>query len=250
MKKFQFIFIIFLLSYFQSAYLSPMTQLSSKTLPTIVLNSAVGPPLSTVSQNGFLDELSKIIFRKIGYKLIIDKLPAERALRSANNGLIDGEIIRVKGMSKLYTNLIRIPESIVTLKFVAFSKTEIDLSSKWDALANKEIAFITGWKIFETKVPKTASITKTTDHHELFTLLQKDRTDIVLFTQYSGYYMIDKLKLKNVKRLRPDLAEKKMFMYLNKKHKSLIPKITKALITMKSDGSYNKLVAKHLLSLE
>ncbi len=250
MKKFKIVAIIIFCFDIQVTYSTPVAQFNLKTQPTIILNSAGEPPLSSTIQDGFLDELALKIFNNLGYKLIIEKLPAERALRSANSGLIDGELIRVKGMNKLYTNLIRVPESMINLKFVAFSKTKIDLSSGWNALANKEVAFITGWKIYEKKVPKTAHVTKTTNYHELFTLLQKNRTDIALFSLYSGYYMIDKLKLNNIKRLKPVLAEKKMFMYLNKKYESLIPKIAKALARMKSNGSYNKLAAKHLLSLE
>ncbi|VAW91607.1 hypothetical protein MNBD_GAMMA22-2776 [hydrothermal vent metagenome] len=250
MKKFQIFALFFLCFNFATVYSTPITQLNSKALPTIVLNSAVQPPLSTPKQDGFLDELAVKIFKKIGYKLILANLPAERALRSANSGLIDGELIRVKGMNNIYTNLIQIPESLITLKFVAFAKTKVNLSSGWDALKNKEIAFITGWKIYEKNVPKTASITKTSNYHELFTLLQKNRTDLALFSLYSGYYAIDELKINNVKPLVPELAEKKMFMYLNKKYKLIVPKIAKVLAKMKSDGSYNKLAAKHLLSLE
>ncbi len=232
---------------------SPASQanvaLSNNSRPTIILNSAADAPFTTESRDGFLDELAKKMFHKIGYDLIIEVLPPERALKSANSGLIDGEIIRVAGMNKVYPNLIRVSNNMITLKFVAFSKKTIDITSGWSALKNKEVAFITGWKIYENLVPKTASITKTNNTRELFILLKKERIDIVLHSQWGGTYMIDKLQIKDIVMLQPALATKKMFMYLHNKHKSLIPKLNAALMEIKNNGSYKKLVSEHLIPL-
>ncbi len=224
--------------------------LNTSTQNSIVLNSAAESPLTTTTNDGFLNVLANRLFKKIGYNLIVEKLPAERALRSANNGLIDGEIIRVAGMEKIYPNLIRVPEKMMVMSFVAFSKKQSNLSSGWSALANKEVAFITGWKIYELKVPKTTSITKTKDSKELFTLLQKNRIDIVLYNRWAGFFMIDKMQLKDVHIQLPELANKDMYLYLHKKHKALVPQINNALKLMKQNGGYQKLVDKHLKPLE
>lgn len=215
----------------------------------ITLNSAAEAPMTTESKDGFLDELAQELFRKIGYQLKLDKLPAERALRNANNGLIDGEIIRVEGINKFYPNLVPVSEKLMTMNFVAFSRKENALKGSWSGLAKKEVAYITGWKIYDIKVPKTSSITKTSDSKELFTLLGKDRVDFALYIRWGGHYMIDKLKIKNVHLQQPELAKKDMYMYLHKKHSALVPQLTAALVEMKKNGSYQKLVAKHLTPL-
>lgn len=221
--------------------------LSDNSRPIIILNSAADAPFTTESRDGFLDELAKKMFNKIGYKLIIEVLPPERALKSANSGLIDGEIIRVAGIDKVYPNLIPVSDNMMTMEFVAFAKKPIDIKSGWSALQKKEVAFITGWKIYEKRVPKTAYITNTNNTRELFILLKKERIDIVLHTQWGGAYMINKLQIKNTILLQPTLATKKMFMYLHNKHKLLVPKLTAVLTAMKNNGSYQKLVTKHLV---
>ena len=134
-------------------------------------------------------------------------------------------------------------------EFSVFSKKQINLQYGWDNLKDKNIAFITGWKILENNVPKTATITKTKNSQQLFTLLKKDRADFIIYELWGGKYLINKLQLDNVDMRPPALAKKEMFIYLHKKHTALVPRLTQALIEMKKDGSYQGLVKKHLTVL-
>ena len=218
--------------------------------PQLVFNVTGQPPLNTPAQDGFMDEVSREALKRIGYDLVINRQPAERALRSANTGLIDGEMSRIQGLNKMYANLIRVPEKIMDWDFFIFSKKAINLQQGWQSLKEKNIAFITGWKILENSVPESAVITKTKNSRQLFTLLEKDRTDYIVYEHWGGQYLINKLQLDNVVIQSPALAKKEMFMYLHKKHATLVPKLSKALAEMKNDGSYQRLVKKHLTILQ
>jgi len=145
-------------------------------------------------------------------------------------------------MEKIYPNLIRVPEKLIDWHFVAYSKQPLDLTNGWESLANKNIAFITGWKIFEQHSPRSATVTKVRNADQLFTLLNKNRTDIALFNLAGGNYLIDKLHLEDVKAQSPPLAVREMFIYLNKKHSQLVPELARALSDMKTDGTYAKIV--------
>ena len=217
--------------------------------PTIVLNTAADEPLSTKSHNGFLDEITIHIFNKIGYSVVINKLPAERALRSANRGLIDGEIARVGGMDKIYSNLVRVPEKIMNWDFFVFSKKPINIQDGWVALANKNVSIITGWKVLEINTPKTAVITKVKNSRKLFTLLEKDRTDFVIYEHWGGNYLVNQSQPNNISMRKPALITRDMFIYLHKKHSALVPRLSQALVNMKKDGDYDRLAKKHLLPI-
>jgi len=218
--------------------------------PTLVLNAVGQPPLNTETHDGFMDEVSREAMKRIGYKLVIDNQPAERALNSANKGYIDGEISRIKGLNITYNNLIRVPEKIMDWEFVVFSSIPVNLQQGWDSLANKNVAFINGWKILENSVPKTASITKTRNLAQLFTLLEMDRTDIIIYEHWGGNYVIKEKQFDNIRMRMPPLATREMFIYLHKKHAFLVPLLSQALIDMKRDGSYERLVKKHLTVLQ
>jgi len=218
--------------------------------PIIRLNTTGQPPLNTPKQTGFMDEVAAEAFRRIGYQLKTTRLPAERGLKSSNQGHIDGEMSRIKGLNKNYTNLLRVPENIMEWHFVAFSYKPIDLSKGWNTLSGKSVSYINGWKILENNIPSYAEIIKTTNSTDLFTLLRRMRADYIIYERWGGIYLLRKMAIKNVKICKPALAVKKMFIYLHKDHKSLVPRLAKALSTMKKDGSYQKLVKKHLTPLE
>ena len=216
----------------------------------IKLNTTGERPLNTSDQMGFMDEVSREAFQRIGYQLQTVRLPAERGLKNADLGLVSGEMSRIKGLDKKYTNLIRVPEKIMDWEFVAFSYNPISLAGGWNDLSGKAVSHINGWKILEKNIPSTAEITKTGDADGLFNLLRKNRTDYVIYERWGGRYLLNKMSMSEVRVCKSPLAIKEMFIYLHKKHKDIVPKLAAALLAMKKDGSYQKLVTKHLKPLE
>jgi len=213
------------------------------------INTTGQAPLNTSEQTGFMDEVAGEAFKRIGITLKTVRLPAERGLKSANKGIVDGEMSRIKGLSKKYTNLVIVPEKIMDWEFVAFSYKPINMRQGWSSLSDKLVGHLNGWKILENNIPASAEITKTTNDVELFTLLEKRRVDYAVYELWAGRSIINNNKMKDVKLCEPAFAVKEMFIYLHKKHQTLTPKLAKALANMKKDGTYNKLVNKHLTPL-
>ena len=216
----------------------------------IQLNTTGQKPLNTSNQEGFMDEVAGEAFRRMGYTLRTVQLPAERGLKNANRGIVDGEMSRIKGLDKKYPNLIRVPEKIMDWEFVAFSYEPISLDGGWNDLSGKSVSHINGWKILETNIPKTAEITKTSNAVSLFNLLRKRRTDFSIYERWGGRYLLNKMEMSEVKSCKQPLAVREMFIYLHKKNKHLVPKLAETLLAMKQDGSYKKLRDKHLMPLE
>jgi len=216
----------------------------------IVINTTGKPPLNTPQLTGFMDLVSKEAFKRIGYTLKTVQLPAERGLRNVNAGIEDGEMSRIKGLDKLYPNLIRVPEKIMDWEFVGFSQMQIDLNQGWPRLSKYSVAFINGWKILEKNVPKQAEITKVRTPEQLFSILYKSRADLVLYERWGGLLYLQNSKLNKIKLLSPPLATKEMFIYLHKKHIKLVSKLSQTLKQIKKDGTYQAIFNKTLKPLE
>ncbi len=219
------------------------------SMPVITLNTTGQPPLNTADGKGFMDEVAIEAFRRIGYALQTVSLPAERGLKSANSGIVDGEMSRIAGLNKYYPHLLRVPEKIMDWEFVAFSYYMAPSSQGWTDLANKSIAHINGWKILEKSIPPSAEVTKTANASQLFNLLQRKRADCILYERWGGQYLLREMAMQDVKMKTPALTVKEMFIYLHNKHVDLVPKLAIALRSMKQDGSYQKLVDKHLVPM-
>jgi len=217
--------------------------------PVLVLNTTGNAPLNTPDQKGFVDLVVTEAFRRIGVSINAVKLPAERGLLNANEGIEDGEMLRIGGLDKIYPNLIMVPEKIMDGYFVGFSKKKIDLSAGWNAVESYSVVFINGWKIFESNVPSGTNVVKVRSADLLFPMLELDRADIALYEQWGGLYLLAKSRSTTIKMLKPPVASRGLYMYLNKKHHALIPKVTDALKQMKADGSYQKIVDQILTPL-
>ena len=185
----------------------------------------------------------------MGVQLQTVQLPAERALKNVNAGIDDGEMSRIAGLEKLYPNMIRVPETIMDWEFSAFSKKQTALDGKWSSLRPYSVAYIIGWKILERNVPADVFVTKVKNTEQLFGLLEKQRTDIILYERWGGLKYIKDNQLQNVNIQTPPLAVRNMYIYLHKKHEKLVPKLAEALKAMKQDGTYQRIYEQTLAPL-
>ena len=225
-----FIFILF-----------PIVSANCFAEPPLLLSTFTGPPLSTPEQSGMYDLVLKEAFNRIGRDIDIIQLPAERSLTNANAGITDGDFVRISGLDRIYPNLIRVPEKMTDFEFVAFSK-HVDINTTgWETLIPYDVAIVRGWKILEENVVGTRSLIRTKNQDILFTLLDMDRTDIIVYSRFEGYGVIRKENMKGVKAHEPPLAVREMFLYLNKKHQKLVPLVAAAFKEMKADGTYEKI---------
>ncbi|VAX17201.1 hypothetical protein MNBD_NITROSPINAE02-347 [hydrothermal vent metagenome] len=225
-----------------SISLFPLGKSAYPAQPQITLSTfTMIPPISNETETGIVETVIKEAFKRIGVNISIENLPAERSLISANDGITDGEYIRISGLDKYYPNLVQVREKIIDFEFVAFSM-EMDFKTVgWKSLKPYSVGIITGWKILENNVVGTLHRTDVQNALQLFTLLAKGRADVVIFEKMMGIEMAKSLFLDDVKILEPPLAEKEMFLYLHKKHRKLVPRVEAALKEMKIDGTYKKI---------
>jgi polar amino acid transport system substrate-binding protein len=214
----------------------------------LALTTSMTSPLSREDQTGFYDQVLIEAFRRIGQPVQITHLPTERSIANANLGVTDGEFPRISGLNSLYPNLHIVPEKIVDFEFVAFTwRSDIQLKD-WSSCKPYNVAIVRGWKILEANLAEVKSLEKVRNQDILFNLLAKRRTDFVVSSRFEGCEMIEKLGLQSIRVLEPPLATKEMFLYLNKKHLSLIPEMAEQLRSMKQDGTYDRIRQKTLRS--
>ncbi|MEQ8167356.1 MAG: transporter substrate-binding domain-containing protein [Candidatus Eremiobacterota bacterium] len=207
----------------------------------LIFTSEDGIPLHTASQTGYLDMVIKEAFRKIGVTVYIFTLPAERALQCVNDGINDGDFTRITGLEKKYPNLVLVPEELLYYEYMAFTKHVKDKVKGWSGLKPYDVGIITGWKILEANVRDTRSLVKVRDEKVLFTLLENERVDIVTYYYLGGNALIKELNFQDIHAIEPPLSVNPMYLYLNKKHKSLIPNLVASLKELKRDGTYDRL---------
>jgi polar amino acid transport system substrate-binding protein len=190
-----------------------------------------------------LQLLSQEAFRRVGLEPKLISTPSERSLQLANQGEIDGEGLRIAGLNAQYPNLIQIPERFIGISFVAFSRDAmINLNQGWESLKPYRVAFITGWKMFESNASGAKVVNRVSAPEQMFRMLEGGRIDVALYTRADGIALIRSMNLSSIAPLSPALKDVDMYLYLHKKHENLASQIAKALRDMKADGTYNQIM--------
>lgn len=208
----------------------------------LVLNTSHTEPRARPDERGFEDLIIKEAFRRIQMHVKIVHLPSERALVNANEKIDDGNFGRISGMEKLYPNLVMVPEKISDFQFAVFTKDPSVQLNSWADLKPYDVGIITGWKILEENIVGTRSLAKVKDTEALFQMLIHDRVDLVVCDRLQGEWLIHQQGLLGVKIVEPMLTVRDMFLYLNRAHATLVPKLTKSLQDMKRDGSFERIM--------
>ena len=234
-----------------SASLIVVASMSPARSQELTFVTAAGPPMSAnaAGKPGFLDLLLKEAFGRLGRKIRLQPLPAERALLNANKGFEDGDAYRIGGLEKTYRNLRRVPEPVLNAEFVAYSRGQVESSGTWSVLKGRSVGIITGWKIFEKNLTNVALLTQVRDPDHLFGLLRRGRVDVVMFGKWQGLWY---LKSKGWRfHMWPEpFAQRPMYVYLNKKHQDLVEPLADGLRAMKADGSFQRIFNSTLEKLE
>lgn len=97
-----------------------------------LLSSVVGAEIriSTLDSHMPRIQASAMVMGRIYRQLQVDwrllRIPTEDALQGANSGVVDGELIRIKGVENSLNRLQRIPYPIARIKLIAFTAQNDD----------------------------------------------------------------------------------------------------------------------------
>jgi len=180
---------------------------------------------------------------RFGYTVQFVHNPAERSLRLAEDGAVDGEGMRVRGLSSMYPNLIESNEPIFTTEFVTFQKVGKPQISSWDDLSGLDVGFIRGWKIVEQHEQSFGDAVPLTQPPQIFAMLAEGRLDVGIFTRTGGEFLLGLSEDAHIVASETPLAVQELVMYFHASHAELVPVFDASLREMKEDGTYDELLA-------
>ncbi len=216
-----------------------------KAAETLVIETIYKAPLSTPDGKGLVDLITKERFARSGLNVTLQPVPNAQALEQADSGIFDGDIMRIgEAVTKKYQNLLRVPGTFYRFEFMVFTKNrDFKLTEGWNSLKTQRVAIPQGWVLLEDKLTEsnTVSVERISSPAQLFSALHRGKVDAIVFERMMGYELLKSLGSKDIVAIEPPLDNKEMFLYLNKKHEALVPKLDDALKSMINDGTIKKL---------
>ncbi len=140
----------------------------------------------------------------------------EESLQGSNAGVTDGELARIKNITKLYPNLKRVPVSITRVEAMAFSKTNTIFIHHWYDLRGKNFTIIKGAKFIENAT-KMMHKSYATSIQQAFSKLEDGSTDIIVIPKKTAIRMILKKEFKNIKPISEVLEKQDLYHFVHKK---------------------------------
>lgn len=174
-------------------------------------------------------------YRKLGISIRIRRFPAERALKLANQGKVDGEVQRIDAIKDLYPNLIQVRPPINVLQAGVFAKSVNFEIKGWRSLSPYRIGLVRGIKFAEAST-QGMNRSIVSSYTNLFRMLDKGHVDLVVVPRKNGIFYLNQVGPRGVLELQPPVTSYKLFHYLHRKNIELAPQISMALEDMESSG--------------
>lgn len=185
-------------------------------------------------------------YSRLGIPVEFQRLPRERAIRSADNGATDGIDARLPGLEQQYPNLIMVSVPITSIEAVVITKDKTFEVKGWESVAPYTIGLVRGTKLVEQRTQGMKAEAATTLEQAL-RKLEANRTDIVIHTR-DALCEAKKLGFTDLKVLEPPLEQVKGYHYLNKTHQALQAKLADVFTQMTQEQAMERL--KHDALLE
>jgi len=198
--------------------------------------------------NNILDARVQEAFRRLNLKASVHVLTSsQRALILANEEG-DGDAARLANITAYApqntTNLVLVPESIITMEMSVYSRNFVFPVTGWESLGKYRNGARIGAKFVEKELPGKRSFLTTTV--QLVQMLEEDRIDTMVDWGLVADATIENLGVKNLKKLSPPIKTKTLYLYLHKKHQSLVPELSNVLRQMKEDGSFETITKEFI----
>ncbi|OMH29152.1 ABC transporter substrate-binding protein [Motiliproteus sp. MSK22-1] len=205
-------------------------------LPKLLVFSAIEK-----SQNSLISAQVLVeAYRRIGVSIQVRFYPAKRALLLSNNGLVDGELFRIRGIEEQYQNLRPVPVPVNYLEGVVYAKQLNFQVTGWDSIKPYRIGIRRGVK-FTEKGTVGMNTKIANSNEELFTLLEAGHLDVIALARLNGIKTVRDMGLDGREPLPGYLVKHPLIHYLHKRHEALVPKIQQELEAMEREGVIRKI---------
>ena len=215
---------------------------------TVTISGARNSPVHRLAT-----EILKVAYARIGYQLTVEFLPTRRSLIAANAGSYDGEVGRISGVDREFSNLIPVPTPISSIEVVAFARKPSKFIRTWEDLKGLRVGIVRG-ELYAERRKDQFHATLVDNYVQLFEVLLNDRVDVVVGIKLDAQITIARqFADQGIRQSGALLYASPLFHLLRRENSALLSKLDGALTRMRDSGEYQvlqKAAALRLVSLD
>ena len=184
-------------------------------------------------------------YKRIDIDVSFKEVPAVRALYEANEGLVDGDLQRIDGLSARFARLAQVRVPINEFDAVVITRDLRFAPDGWSSLAPYTIGYHRGIVIFEKRTAGM-HVDPAPSNELVLKKLQTGRTDIAVMPEADGRDLLATMSGHSLEILSPPVERVPLYHYVNQRHAALVPRLEAALKAMQADGSFAAIRARVL----
>ena len=189
------------------------------------------------------DGLLTEIATRMGVKIRLIPLPAKRAALMLASAKIHADIARVAQYQQQVPAAIRVKEAMAKMPYYVYSKqNHVDING-WQSLKPYRIVIVRGFTFVDTHLADH-TVSYVDSFHAAFSFLKENRADMLLDYGVTAEDLLKTAEFKDsgIRRLLPAVASISTYTFFAAKYVDLAYRYEQALLSMKADGSYLRIV--------
>jgi len=181
------------------------------------------------------------IYKQLQIPWRLLRIPTDDALHGANSGVVDGELVRIKGVENTLNRLQRIPYPIGTARVVAYTLKEAEAIQGLADLAGKRLALIRGVALTD-KLAQGLEKRYADTIEGGFRMLDNRQADVVVTFQLDiERFLESEDKVGNYVSSKP-LVQADLFHYIHKRNGELIERLSRHMKRLKQSGELQQMI--------
>ncbi len=196
--------------------------------------------LVTVENLAFTPQLYQkvsLAYEEVGYVLELIEMPSKRAfIEAKNNKLIDGDLVRIEGAESIHIDYIRIPVPMYYARIKAYISEPNFTVTDWDSLSNYSLVTVRG--ILATNKPlekRNLAFKAVSSPQQALNMVKRKRLNVAILVVNTIENSINIEKITHDFPYSVEIDKKAFFHFIHKRHKAIVPELTKAFEEVFSD---------------
>jgi len=188
-------------------------------------------------------ELLQEAYRVNGHELRPQLVPSQRALFMAENGLVDGDLFRIEGITAEHPNLVPVPYPLMQGHVIALlARTGNECAEQLPT--GPLVAAVRRGVIIEKRAALSLGVTPvyTGSYTQIEMLLDSGRVDLALISEIEGISPLTGHNLNKYQKLCNTITHFTLFHYLHRRHAELANTLADALEQLDTSGEKQEIL--------
>lgn len=188
------------------------------------------------------------IVAEIGYTATAEVVPSGRSIERANEGVLDGELLRVESAMAHKPNMVKIGIPMATLRLVVYGKIGSPGLKNPNAIVGKKVA-VNRNSIAATVLTASSTQVFLHENEQSLRMVEAGRVDYAVLVEESSSSVFRELGFSDLAKGETPYAELVPYNWLNEKHAAPVPKIEAVMKKWQADGRLKKRVDEYTAGL-